>query len=154
MTDRSHLVGATGTPCRFVVEEGKVREFAKAVHATDPIFSDPETASAAGIAGVLAPPTFSVASAHWAVPGAMPDLQLDLRGVLAGGNEWEYIAPIAVGDELVATSSVESVTRKESARGPMTIIGVRTDFTRSGRIVQIYRSTILQFEVPEESGHE
>lgn len=147
MKDRSHLIGATGIPYRFAVEEGKVREFAKAVHADDPLFSDHDAAGAAGLAGILAPPTFSTASAHWAVPGAMPDLQLDLRGVLAGGNEWEYLAPIAVGDELIATSSVESVTQKEGGRRPMTIISVRTDFTRDGETVQIHRSTILQFEV-------
>lgn len=154
MTDRSHLVGKTGTPYRFVVEEGKVREFARAVQATDPLYGDPEAALTAGLPSTLAPPTFSVASAHWAVPGAMPDLQLDLRGVLAGGNEWEYLAPITVGDELVATSSVESVTQKDSGRGPMTIIAVRTDFTRGDQTVQIYRSTILQFEMSGEAADE
>lgn len=148
MTDRSHLVGARGTPYRFVVEEGKAREFAAAVHASDPLYVDRNAALSAGLTGVLAPPTFSAAGAHWAMPGAMPDLQLDLRGVLAGGNEWEYLAPIAVGDELVATSSVESVTQKETGRGPLTVISVRTDYDRDGETVQIAWSTILQFDVP------
>lgn len=142
MIDRSHLVGATGAPYRFVVEEGKAREFAKAVHTSDPLFVDHAAAEAAGLAAPTVPPTFSVASAHWSVPGAMPDLQLDLRGVLAGGNEWEYLAPILVGDELEVTTSVESVEQKDSGRGPMTIITVRNDFRRDGELVQISRSTI------------
>lgn len=150
MTDRSHLVGQSGTPYRFVVEEGKVREFAKSVRAVDPLFADAAAAASAGLPGMLAPPTFSVASAHWTVPGAMPDLQLDLRRVLAGGNEWEYLAPVSIGDELVVTSSVESVERKKSGRGPMTVITVRTEFARDGEIVQIYRATILQFDGGEE----
>lgn len=149
MIDRSHLVGATGIPYRFVVEEGKAREFATAVHASDPLYTDPAAAEAAGLSAPTVPPTFSVASAHWSVPGAMPDLQLDLRGVLAGGNEWEYLAPISVGDELVVTTSVESVEQKESGRGPMAIITVRNDFRRDDELVQISRSTILQFDVKE-----
>lgn len=150
MTTHSHLVGAKGTPVRFVVEEGKVAEFARAVHATDPLFNDVSVARDQGLAGVLAPPTFSVASAHWTVPGAMPDLQLDLRRVLAGGNEWEYLLPLVAGDELVATTEVEFVRSKQSGRGPMTMIGLKTEFVRSGELVQIYRSTILQFSAPDE----
>lgn len=150
MTTRSHLVGQKGTPYRFVVEEGKVAEFVRAVHATEPLFSDREAAAAEGLSGVLAPPTFSVASSHWAVPGAVPDLQLDLRGVLAGGNEWEYLLPVVAGDELLATTEVESVTTKQSGRGPMTVIGLKTEFTRSETLVQVYRSTILQFAAKDE----
>lgn len=145
----SELVGKSGTPYRFVAEEGKIREFAKAVRAADPLFQDEAAARRAGFSGILAPPTFSVASAHWAVPGAMPDLKLDLRRVLAGGNSWEYLEPIAAGDELIATTSVESVTEKQSGKGPMTVFELRTDFTRNGQLVQVYRSTILQFAPPE-----
>lgn len=145
MTSESSLIGARGNPYRFVVEEGKLAEFARAVHASDPLFGDAEAAQAHGLAGVLAPPTFSVASSHWAVPGAMPDLQLDLRRVLAGGNEWEYLSPIVAGDELVATAMVESVTTKQSSRGPMTMIVLKTEFVRDDEVVQISRSTILQF---------
>ncbi|MGL3150363.1 FAS1-like dehydratase domain-containing protein [Microbacterium sp. A82] len=152
MIDRSHLVGAAGVPYRFVVEEGKAREFARAVYASDPLFVDRAAAEAAGLPAPVVPPTFSVASAHWSVPGAMPDLQLDLRGVLAGGNEWEYLAPISVGDELEVTTSVESVEQKQSGRGPMVIITVRTDFRCEGELVQISRSTILQFDVKKEDG--
>lgn len=150
MIDRSHLVGKAGVPYRFVVEEGKVAEFANAVHAVDPLFRDADASADAGLSGILAPPTLAPASAHWAVPGAMPDLQLDLRGVLAGGSEWEYLSPVCVGDVLTVTSLVESVTRKEGGSRPMTIIALRTNFTRDGELVQIYRSTVLQFDVTKE----
>lgn len=145
------LKGREGTPYRFVVEEGKVAEFARAVQATDPLLVDRSAAIAAGLPGVLASPTFSVSSAHWAVPGAVPELGLDLRRVLAGGGEWEYLAPVTAGDELEVLMRVADVTRKESSRGPMTVIALESVFRRDGEVVQRYTSTILQFD-PEGAG--
>lgn len=150
MTALTELVGRTGTPYRFVVEEGKVAEFARAVQATDLLFRDVAAAKEQGLGGILTTPTFGVASAHWSVPGAMPDLQLDLRRVLAGGGEWEYFAPIVAGDELVATTKVAAVSSKVSGRGPMTVIELMTEFTRDGAVVQTYTTTILQFDAPKQ----
>ncbi|MCR2799330.1 MaoC family dehydratase N-terminal domain-containing protein [Microbacterium sp. zg-Y818] len=145
MSRLSELVGTTAEPFRFVVEEGKVAEFARAVQATDPLFRDPAAAAAAGLSGVLAPPTFSAASAHWSAPASSPALGLDLTRVLAGGGEWEYLSPIVAGDRLEAVTTVESVVEKVGSRGPMAVIRVRTDYARDGEVVQRYTSNIIQF---------
>ena len=49
---------------RFPVEEGHVLTFARAIGDDNPVYRDPEyAASAAG--GLIAPPTFTIASAQW-----------------------------------------------------------------------------------------
>jgi acyl dehydratase len=50
---------------RFAVEPGHVRAFARAVGDFNPVFHDPESPAAHATGGVLAPPTFVQASAHF-----------------------------------------------------------------------------------------
>ena len=55
------LVGRAFPPTApYLVGREKVREFARAVFATDPQHSDPEAARALGYADVVAPPTFAM----------------------------------------------------------------------------------------------
>lgn len=139
------LIGQRSEPYRFVVEEGKIAEFVRAIRATDPLHHDRAAAEAAGLRGILAPPTFVAASQHWAPATGGLSLSLDLRRVLAGGGEWEYIHPVCAGDELMVTMSVESVVEKQGSRGQMGIVRVRTEFTRDGGLVQAYMNDIIQF---------
>ena len=44
----------------YVVGREKIREFARAVHAENPLHHDVEAARAAGYADVIAPPTFAI----------------------------------------------------------------------------------------------
>lgn len=150
MSGLQDLVGQRAEPYRFVVEEGKIAEFARAVGATDPLHRDPEAARAAGLPGLLAPPTFVAASMHWAPAGGGLALGLDLRRVLAGGGEWEYLQPVCAGDELAVSVVVQSVTEKQGSRGPMAVIRVRTEFTREGELVQAYSNDIIQFGALEQ----
>lgn len=145
MSGLRDLIGQRSQPYRFVVEEGKLNEFARAVGATDPLYGDPDAAAAAGLRGVLAPPTFVAASAHWAPAAGGLSLGLDVRRVLAGGGEWQYFQPVCAGDELTVTMHVESVQEKQGSRGPMDIMRVRTEFERDGELVQVYANDIIQF---------
>jgi len=145
MSGLRDLVGQSSKPYRFVVEEGKIAEFARAVGATDPLYRDREAAAAAGLRGILAPPTFVAASAHWAPSEGGLSLGLDVKRVLAGGGEWEYFEPVCAGDEITVTMHVESVTEKQGSRGPMGIMRVRTDFERDGELMQVYSNDIIQF---------
>ena len=55
------LVGLSFPPTTpYLVGREKVREFSRAVFATNPINLDPAAAQAAGYADVVAPPTFPV----------------------------------------------------------------------------------------------
>jgi acyl dehydratase len=95
----------------YLVGREKVREFARAVFATNPIHFDPEAARAAGHADVVAPPTFPIVvqEATLAQLLAEPDAGIDFTRVVHGDQRFTYTRPIVAGDELTATLTVTSV---------------------------------------------
>lgn len=95
----------------YLVGREKVREFARAVHATSPLNNSPEAASAAGYADVVAPPTFAVVvqEATLAQLLADPDAGIDFSRVVHGEQRFSYTRPIVAGDQLTATLTVTSV---------------------------------------------
>jgi acyl dehydratase len=95
----------------YLVGREKVREFSRAVFATNPINLDPEAARAAGYADVVAPPTFAVVlqEATLAQLLAEPDAGIDFSRVVHGDQRFSFSRPIVAGDELTATLTVASV---------------------------------------------
>lgn len=97
----------------YLVGREKVREFSRAVFATNPINHDPEAARAAGYADVVAPPTFAVVvqEATLAQLLAEPDAGIDFSRVVHGDQRFSFSRPIVAGDSLTATLTVASVKR-------------------------------------------
>jgi Acyl dehydratase len=95
----------------YLVGREKVREFARAVFAVNPINLDPEAARAAGHADIVAPPTFPVVvqEATLAQLLAEPDAGIDFGRVVHGEQRFSYSRPIVAGDELTARLTVTSV---------------------------------------------
>ncbi|TFD85962.1 FAS1-like dehydratase domain-containing protein [Cryobacterium serini] len=95
----------------YLVGREKVREFSRAVFASNPINLDPEAARAAGHADVVAPPTFAVVvqEATLAQLLAEPDGGIDFTRVVHGDQRFSYSRPIVAGDELTATLAVTSI---------------------------------------------
>ena len=95
----------------YLVGREKVREFSRAVFATNPINHDPEAARAAGHADVVAPPTFAVVvqEATLAQLLAEPNGGIDFTRVVHGDQRFSYTRPIVAGDELTATLTVTSI---------------------------------------------
>jgi acyl dehydratase len=95
----------------YLVGREKVREFSRAVFATNPINTDPDAAKAAGYADVVAPPTFAVVvqEATLAQLLAEPDGGIDFSRVVHGEQKFSYSRPIVAGDELTATLAVTSI---------------------------------------------
>ncbi|GAA1002341.1 hypothetical protein Aple_000130 [Acrocarpospora pleiomorpha] len=143
MADRRDLIGHTYPPYTLPVEHGKVREFALAVKDADPAYRDLEEAHAAGYRSLPVPPTFSAVTSHWAARQDV--LGLDLRRVLAGGAEWEYLGEIVAGDVLTVRSRVADVQEKNGSRGPMTLIVTEHDFVnQQAETVLRLRSTAIE----------
>ncbi|MDQ1529735.1 MAG: hypothetical protein QOK08_2242 [Actinomycetota bacterium] len=95
----------------YLVGREKVREFARAVFATSPLYFDPEAASAAGYSDVVAPPTFAVVIQEQTLAQllAAPDADIDFSRVVHGEQRFSYSRPIVAGDELTAVLTVSSV---------------------------------------------
>jgi acyl dehydratase len=106
------LVGRTFPPAApYLVGREKVREFARAVLATNPVHTDPDAAKAAGYDDVVAPSTFAIVvqEATLAQLLAEPDAGIDFSRVVHGEQRFTYDRPIVAGDELTATLTVTSV---------------------------------------------
>ncbi|WP_349899710.1 FAS1-like dehydratase domain-containing protein [Parafrigoribacterium soli] len=95
----------------YLVGREKVREFSRAVFATNPINHDVEAARAAGYSDVVGPPTFAVViqEATLAQLLAEPDSGIDFSRVVHGDQRFSFSRPIVAGDELTATLTVASV---------------------------------------------
>jgi acyl dehydratase len=95
----------------YLVGREKIREFARAVFATQPVHLDVAAASAAGYCDVVAPPTFAVVIQERTLAQllAEPDSGIDFARVVHGDQRFRYSRPIVAGDELTATLTVSSV---------------------------------------------
>lgn len=95
----------------YLVGREKVREFAKAVFATDPASFDIEAARAAGHPDLLAPPTFAVVIQEQTLHQLIDDKDagIDFTRVVHGDQRFTFTRPIVAGDELTATLTVSSV---------------------------------------------
>jgi acyl dehydratase len=141
------LVGEELGSVRFPVERSKMYELSRALHDDDAVWHDPDAARAAGFDGVPLAPTMTVLADHWRADGALaPALALgaDLNRLLHGEASWEFLAPVALGDELHATTRVVDITTREGKRGgTMTLATIATDFATPGGEVAIRRLDTL-----------
>ena len=101
-------IGRTGEPVTMHVERGKIQEFARAIKDDDPLYYDEGHA-----ARVL-------------LLGGTP---FDLKRVLHGEQEFEFLAPIHAGDVLTAVSKIVDVYEKPGKRGgSMTFAVTETEY--------------------------
>jgi acyl dehydratase len=89
----------------------KIREFAEAVGAGDPVHSDRAYARARGYRDVIAPPTFAVVIAQQCDRQfiADPEAGIDFSRVVHGEQRFVHHRPLTAGDEIVGVLTVDSV---------------------------------------------
>jgi acyl dehydratase len=100
-------------PCDppFLVGREHIRQFARAIGDTNPLYHDLEAAKEAGYPDVVAPPTFLVAT----IPGRLglpvddPALGLDFSRVVHGEQKFNLLRPVVGGDELVVVTTITNI---------------------------------------------
>ena len=129
---------------RFPVDLTSIMLFASALGETNRIYYDEEYAKGTSLGGVIAPPTFSIASAHWnpnyflrgvrRIPGPTPEPVAaaskptgekrggsgggpNLTRVLHGEQRFEYHRPVVPGMVLTATTRPGKSWEKQGRRG-------------------------------------
>ena len=138
-------------PRGFPVERGKVHEFANAILDPHPHYHDEQAARQAGLASVVAPPTFLMAAALFegATPGP-PDAvhDLDMRFVLHGAQDIEFERPLVAGDRLMAELGETRCYEKGGGRGGlMKFVEVEMVFRdQDGGVVARSKATAIQTE--------
>jgi acyl dehydratase len=158
---------------RFPVEAGQIMLFARAIGDPNPIYSDEEHARATEVGGIIAPPTFVQANAHYA-----PDYPLRPRigepwfgsgreatggpmSTEAGGGEgggtplhaeqhYEYHRPLRSGDVLTVESRPGETWEKEGRRsGRLLFSEIVTEFRdQNGELVVTARTVGVRTERP------
>jgi acyl dehydratase len=105
------FVGRTWPAETYEVAVEKIREFAVAVGAADPVHHDRDAARAAGHRDVVAPTTFGVVFTWAAVRRVVDDpaLGLDFTRVVHRDQAFALRRPLYAGDVLTTVASVEEI---------------------------------------------
>lgn len=163
---------------RFPVEEGMILLFARAVGDPNPIYSDRSHAAGTELGGVVAPPTFVQASAHfdpdyplrpkpgepWFGSGRNP------TGAPGGGGagtgtgggrgtglhaeqEFTYHRPLLAGDVLSATERPGARWEKQGRSGKLVFSETFTEYRdEQGELVVTARTVGVMTEAPVAAG--
>jgi acyl dehydratase len=112
MAVNAGFTGRTYPPTApYAVGREKIREFAEAVGAVDPVHVDQALARARGYRDVIAPPTFAVLIAQQCDRQfiADPEAGIDYSRLVHGAERFVHHRPITAGDEIVGVLTVDSV---------------------------------------------
>ena len=139
------LIGATGQPVTMHVERGKIREFARAIKDDDPLYFDEEHARREA-GGIMPPLTFLQTMAHWDAGRGRPKVPMDLKRVLHGEQEYEFLKPIHAGDVLTAVSRIADIYERQGKRGgTMTFVVTETEYRNAvGEPVARARQVVIE----------
>lgn len=103
---------------RYAVGREKIREYARVMGETEPLYLDLDAARAAGHGDLVAPPMFAVVYAASAFDEALHDPQvgIDFEMLLHSGQEFEWGELVVAGDEIETQASLESVSERLGMR--------------------------------------
>lgn len=138
----AHLVGKSGEPFVFQVDQRHIRQFAQAIGDLNPLYTDEHYAKSTVHGGIIAPPSFPVAISP--DNGEELDLGLDYRRMLHGEQQFIYTRPIRPGDVLKCQLKVSDVYEREGKNGKMEFLVLDTEITdEAGNHVVTSRTNII-----------
>ena len=144
------LIGQKEPPVVFKVEEGAIQRYAAAVGDTNPLFRDVEYAANSKWDRVMAPPGFT----GWPISAGFDLFKLIEKlinagapmGLLDGGVEYDFLAPIGAGDVLVCEIKMANIEGRETKMGPTMVTTLETTYTNQrGAVALVTRNTFLNF---------
>ena len=115
MPVRTDAIGKQWEPATYEVGAEKVREFATAIGAENPVHFDHEAARSAGFRDLVAPPMFCVVYGARAMGPAIldPELGINLATMLHGSQEFVWDAPVCDGDLVSTTATCTEIYEKD-----------------------------------------
>lgn len=114
MLDRS-WIGKTLKPSVLEIERGRLRAFAQSIGETDPVYTDLDTARAAGHADLPVPPTFLFAAELDSnrIFEMLTDMNAPLERLLHGEQGYTYHQQVHAGDVVTVTSRITDIYDKK-----------------------------------------
>ena len=125
-------IGWEGPPHTALVEAGHVRRFCEAIGDDNPRWLEE------------VPPTFLVALGRAETPDVPGVLDYG-RGWLNGGDRFEYLEPVRIGDRVTATVTLREAYEKDGRTGRMLFLVFETTYSNQhGRVVMRNRGTRIR----------
>ena len=141
------FIGRTFEPFTVEVDKSKIRELAQALGDDNPVFVDDEAAQAAGLPGIVAPPTYPALFKMWGEGGSSPHIKTiggNVLRLLHGEESYEYFGLIRPGDVITGQTKVVDITEKEGRGSTLDIVKLQTDYrNQHGELVVVGKSTIV-----------
>jgi acyl dehydratase len=111
----TEAVGKQWPSTTYEVGLEKVREYANAVGADNPVHHDREAAQAAGYRDVVAPPMFAVVYSAAAMGPAIldPEVGINLAAMLHGSQEFVWGEPVCAGDAITTAAECREIYEKD-----------------------------------------
>ena len=145
------LIGQVQATSVNLIEQGAIQRYANAVGDTNPLYNNVEYAKNSEWGRLMAPPAFG----GWPVEAGGLDMikfvekliaQGAPAGLLDGGVEYEFSAPVGAGDILVSVTKIANIEGRETKMGATMITTVESVFTnQNGAVACIMRNTFLNF---------
>ena len=129
------LIGYNFPPVTKPVEEGRLMFLAKSLGETKGIYTDLDAAKAAGLPGLLAPPTFPFMLEIDALDlvDFMSVLGETLEKLLHGEESFNYYAPIYSGENITVRKKITDIIDKKG--GALQFVISDTTFTNQDGII-------------------
>jgi acyl dehydratase len=134
-------------PISSTITAKEAQRFALAADDLNPLYFDEAAARAAGYRTTLVPPIFLA----WSLAPARPVDQvrtdglyrgegrrvtLNVKRVMFGGEEWEFLAPVYAGDTITSETRLKSLEEKSGGSGPFVLQVTETEYTnQEGAVV-------------------
>jgi acyl dehydratase len=115
MSVKTEAIGKTYDPVTYTVGREKIREYASAIGAENPVHFDADAAKAGGYRDIVAPPMFCVVYSSRAVGPAVldPEVGINFATMVHGGQLFEWGEPVCAGDEITTIAKVTEIYEKD-----------------------------------------
>ena len=134
-------------PVTATIMDERDERFALAAGDLNPLYFDKAAAKAAGYRTTLVPPVFLAWSLNPPRPlsevrvdglyrGEGKRVTLNVKRVMFGGEEWEFLAPAYAGDTFTSETRLRSLEEKTGGSGPFVLQMTETTYTnQDGEVV-------------------
>ena len=115
MPVNTDAIGKQWPAATYEVGAEKIREFATAIGAENPVHFEHEAAKSAGYRDLVAPPMFCVVYSARAMGPAIldPEVGINLATMLHGSQEFEWDEPVCDGDSIETTATCKEIYEKD-----------------------------------------
>jgi acyl dehydratase len=140
------VVGKEFPPYAVTVERGKIKEFARAIGDSNPLYLDDRVGAASEWGDIIAPPTFPITFRDEGADtnALLRELGTDISRVLHGEQEFEIHRPLQPGRTYLCRARVSNIYEKTGKTGPMAFVVRETTVTDSdNEIVAVMRGVTV-----------